>query len=232
MESNKRQKVKKSFTYNKELFNLIIYILNYYINKENNRSINSPFKHYQYVNFQNIKQKGYKDNEFDYLCICKYILIKSKLNIKDIGVIYVLFELLFNDSVKSNNTHYYNYKSPCVWIIKAILDFENIDYKYIIENNDYEYEYESYIYHEHYDELFELLNENKINIYDKKYINIYIKYIEQQNEKDSIFSEYTQRDYKTIKSLFIPEYRFMNHKQKVYTIDDIINLFEFIEYIE
>uniref|UniRef100_A0A6C0H4V4 Uncharacterized protein n=1 Tax=viral metagenome TaxID=1070528 RepID=A0A6C0H4V4_9ZZZZ len=235
MESNKRRKTKKEFTLDKDLFNLIIHILNYYKNKELNYSSN--YKYHQQYNLNSIRNNL---DIFNYLCSRKYILIKSKLNSNDMMVIYALFQILYDNSTNNISCPVFQYKHGKLDIIKAILRHEKIDYRHLYDNDDDNSDDNGYNSDDdinYYDEFIDLLNKNNINIYDNKYSDFYISFIKYYGKGYSSCHYYNQKNYKDILWLnpfygspLIDKTKFkIEHEQKIYLIEDIINLFEFVE---
>uniref|UniRef100_A0A6C0H4L7 Uncharacterized protein n=1 Tax=viral metagenome TaxID=1070528 RepID=A0A6C0H4L7_9ZZZZ len=190
--------MKKIFKGEKDLFNLVIYILNQYKNKESN-ILSSNHKFYKIRHVKNIFSPY--DSYYDINCqfmfdkdFSKLLLIETKLNIQDVAVIFDLCKILYNDG----NDHYL-VSSICT-LFKSILDYENISYEDIHDN--------IYIDHSEYHNLSDIIEKNNINYFDIKYANIYI----------NLFKSYYD-DHK-YEECFDTEGYF------IYSIQDIIDLFE------
>uniref|UniRef100_A0A6C0H5S9 Uncharacterized protein n=1 Tax=viral metagenome TaxID=1070528 RepID=A0A6C0H5S9_9ZZZZ len=202
---------KRQFTNNKDLFELIIDILEYYKDIDYFQP-NNPI-YYRWVNsFDDIES-----NEFKYFCYTKLILIKSNLHNfnDDIVVIFVLFEILYhnNDITKINpNYHqlFYYDNNFCYHdkLLIAILNYENISHDHLNYNDD-----------NYFHQLNHLIKINNINIFHKKYGYIYVFFIKKENKKNIII-QYNEHNYK---------YVTLNYKQNIFYVKDIINLFYFVQ---
>jgi hypothetical protein len=222
MEPNKRQKIKIPFDYDKELFNLCIAILNYHKNKELIEE-SSDYKYYRYINLGikhwDINENDKRFHDFTYLCHKRYIYIKTRLSKKDVGVILMIFKILYsntNDFDDSSNDIIKNEPDYDEYLKMCEMDG--------LETNITEDEFEDFETDINMDYIDNYRNIKYIHLHIEwiKMINIFVSDIICVDDFEEIYDGCIEIDEK-YKSNFI------EYKQKGYLIEEIIDLFEYVD---
>jgi hypothetical protein len=213
MEPNKRQKIKIPFDYDKDMFNLFIGILNYYKYKQLVEG-SGDYKYFRYINpfykSDNLNNDNKRFYEFIYLSHARYLYVKSRLSKVDVGVILFMFNILYSN--KEDGVYpKLNYElNEC----EEYYEMSKIDG--LDTTKCWECEY----YDSKYDKL------------EVKYMKIYIKHIKSINE---LYSDIMESDkiecLHSNKGDFSEEYKsnFIKYEQKGYLIEEIIDLFEYVD---
>lgn len=216
MESNKRQRLLKvPVNYHKGVFNLCMTILNYYKNKELNEKLNN-YKYYRFEDYDfEYWEKSKRECEMIYLCHKRKACVKSKLSETDAGVVLSILRILWSNTDSQRYMSYeYNYEN-----YKELHKIDGLELtKEDFERGNYNDKY------------------NNADNYNPKYMNLFIKNIKNINKYSSniVISDYLEEiNEGFIEMDKICDYEYIckanEKKPKGYSIEDIINLFEFVD---